>query len=103
MPLVTREPTLKLTGTLSDERRLKDVFVFVNDKKVFFRSLETLAVGEQGVKTPIEVPLPLKVGENGVAIVVRESKDLVSRVVLGVYREPAEAVAEVPAKKATAQ
>jgi len=45
----------------------------------------------------------LKPGENTIAIVARESKDLVSRAVLGIYREQAEAVAEMPAKKPAAQ
>ena len=101
--LVTREPTLKLTGTISDERRLKDIFIFVNDKKVFYRSLEALEATEQGVKAPLDVTLPLKTGENLVAVVARESKDLVSRIVLGVYREPTEVVAEVPQKKPVPQ
>jgi hypothetical protein len=55
------------------------------------------------VRAPLDVALPLKPGENAVAIVARESKDLVSRAVLGVFREPSPAVAEGPVKKPAAQ
>jgi hypothetical protein len=103
VPLVTRDSTTHITGTLSDERHLRDVFVFVNDKKVYFKALDALEVTQDGVKSPLDMTLPLKPGENTIAIVARESKDLVSRAVLGIYREQAEAVAEMPAKKPAAQ
>ena len=101
--LITREPTLKLSGIVSDERHLKDVFIFVNDKKVFYRSLESLEANDQGVRGTLDLSLPLKPGENGVVVVARETKELVSRAVLGVFREPAAAVAEGPAKKPAAK
>jgi carboxyl-terminal processing protease len=103
VPLVTREQTLRVTGSLSDERHLRDLFIFINEKKVFFKSLDDLQAGEQGVRAPLDVTLPLKPGQNTVAIVARESKDLVSRAVIGVFREQAEAVAERPVKKPAAQ
>ncbi|MBI5508733.1 MAG: PDZ domain-containing protein [Deltaproteobacteria bacterium] len=101
--LITREPTVRLSGSITDERHLKDVFIFVNDKKVYYQSLDDQEPGDQGVRAPFDVTVTLKTGENGIAIVARESKDLVSRTVLGLYREPAEVVAEVPAKKPVAQ
>ncbi|MBI3178795.1 MAG: hypothetical protein HYZ27_04000, partial [Deltaproteobacteria bacterium] len=71
-PLVTTEPSLRVSGVVKDERQIKDIFVFVNDKKVFYRSLAGLPKTELGVEAPVDIVLPLKVGSNTVAVMARE-------------------------------
>ncbi len=93
--LTTSADVLSLKGRLTDERALKDVFIFVNDKKIFYRSLVHLPLADGGgVVAPLEVTLPLKSGANSIAVVARESDDVISRKVFGIFRGPGKAVAE---------
>jgi carboxyl-terminal processing protease len=92
--LVTSAPSMRLLGGVSDERHLQDVYVFVNDKKVYYRSLQDAQPGSAGVRAPLDLILPLNTGSNFVTVVARESPDLVTRRTFGLYREPGGAVAE---------
>jgi carboxyl-terminal processing protease len=95
VPLVTRNATLRLSGTVTDESHLEDLFAFVNDKKVLYRSLRGLhPAGETGVSATFELVATLKPGSNTIAIVARESEELVTREVLGVFLDQAPAVAD---------
>ncbi len=93
--LTTDADVLSLHGLLTDDRALKDVFIFVNDKKVMYRALG-LQRGADGapVSAPLDVNLPLKVGSNTIAIVLRENDDMMSRKIFGVWRGQANAIAE---------
>jgi carboxyl-terminal processing protease len=84
--LVVTGDTLRLHGSVQDDKRLKDMFVFVNEKKVFFRNLEEVARGDHGLQTDFDVALPLKAGANSIAVIVREDDDMVARKFFGVYR-----------------
>jgi carboxyl-terminal processing protease len=84
--LVVAGDVLKLRGSITDDRKLKDVFVFVNDKKVYYRSLEDVKKTDKGVQASLDVPLTLKRGANTVAVVAREDDDMVGRKVFGVFR-----------------
>lgn len=86
--LVTAGDSILLQGQVTDEDKLLDLFVFVNEKKVFYRSLENVQRNDKGVTTPLKVELPLKEGTNAVAVVVRESDDVISRRAFGIYRRP---------------
>lgn len=67
--------------------RLRDVFVFVNDQKVFFRVVPDGKAGDIDFATEI----PLKPGNNTVTVVAREDEEFQSRRSLVVHRqEPAE-------------
>ncbi len=101
--LITSEPSLRISGSVKDERQIKDVFVFVNDKKVFYRSLAALPKTEQGVEASLDIVLPLKVGSNTVAVMARETDDLMSRQIFGVYREAVNAVAEASTERRVPQ
>jgi len=89
--------TIRLSGsavvppTLDESSRLRDVFVFVNDQKVFFKVVPE----ETGAKKmEFQTDLPLKPGQNLVTVVAREDEEFQSRRSLVVFRRPAAAVAQ---------
>ena len=84
--MVLNSEILRLQGTVTDERKLKDLFVFVNDKKVYYRSLEDVKKSDKGVQAAIDIPVKLKKGANAIAVVAREDDDMVTRKIFGVYR-----------------
>ncbi|MEO1171240.1 MAG: SH3 domain-containing protein [Myxococcota bacterium] len=90
--LVTSSPTLRLTGSVGEDEGVRDVFVFVNDKKVYYKSFDDIEAGKNTAR--LDLPVDLKEGSNSVAIVARKSDELVSRRVFGVYRSASGAVAE---------
>jgi carboxyl-terminal processing protease len=94
--LTTSDDVLRLHGTVTDARALKDVFVLVNDKKVFFRSLAAArpASGGEGVSAPLDITLPLKKGSNSVVVGVRHDDDLMARRIFGVYRGDSAVIAD---------
>ncbi|HQR30326.1 MAG TPA: MXAN_5808 family serine peptidase [Anaeromyxobacteraceae bacterium] len=83
---------MKLTGTASippgsPSTRIRDLFVFVNDQKVFFKVVPEGKTGE----VAFEADVPLKPGNNTVTVVAREDEEFQSRRTLTVHRrEPAE-------------
>ncbi len=70
--------------------RLRDVFVFVNEQKVFFKVLP-----ESGATTKMEftTEIPLKPGNNVVTVFAREDDDFQARRSIVVYRRPPAEVA----------
>jgi carboxyl-terminal processing protease len=75
------------SGVGQNLNRLRDVFIFVNDQKVFFR------VVPDGKSSDIDfaTDVPLKPGNNTVTVVAREDEEFQSRRSLVVHRrEPAE-------------
>jgi carboxyl-terminal processing protease len=94
-PMVESD-TWKLTGTASvpastdPDGRLRDVFVFVNDQKVFFKVVPE-EMGAQKVEFTTDVPL--KVGQNVVTVVAREDEEFQARRSIVVFRRAPDAVA----------
>jgi carboxyl-terminal processing protease len=84
--------TLHLSGTASlplgtPSTRLRDVFVFVNDQKVFFKVVPEGKTGD----IAFEADLKLKPGNNTVTVVAREDEEFQTRRSLIVHRtQPAE-------------
>lgn len=74
--LVTRNATLSLEARAHDDLRVRDVYVYVGNRKVFYRS-------NSGAATPGDVSftadVPLRPGINYVMIFARERDDLISR------------------------
>jgi carboxyl-terminal processing protease len=70
--------------------RLRDLFVFVNDQKVFFK------VVPDGDSPDIEfaTDVPLKPGNNTITVVAREDEEFQSRKTLVVFRRPSAEVAQ---------
>jgi len=88
--LLTSDTTARLKGEVRDDKALRDMFIFVNDRKVFYRSLADEKVHVDGqYKVSLDIPVPLEEGTNNVAVVVRESDDVMSRKLVGIYRRAA--------------
>jgi carboxyl-terminal processing protease len=93
---VVESDTWKLTGTASvppnvdPEGRLRDVFVFVNDQKVFFKVVPEAANAQ---KVDFATDLPLQPGQNVVTVFAREDEEFQTRRSLVIFRRPPEAVA----------
>jgi carboxyl-terminal processing protease len=81
--LLTSSPTIRLSGEALDDERVQDLYIFVNDKKVYYKSNRDSSFGPH---LPFDATLPLKKGKNRILIVARENKDLTSRAILMVLR-----------------
>lgn len=95
--LVTEGERFTLTGTVKNPTGLLDMYVLVNDQKVFFKSAETgkadRAAKDGQQSLTFTTDFPLKEGNNNVLVVARESEDFASRRLLVIRRRP-EAVAQ---------
>jgi carboxyl-terminal processing protease len=103
---VTEGDTFKLSGTASvapaadGSATLRDVFVFVNDQKVFFKVVPQSA---NAAKLDFQADLPLKPGNNVVTVFAREDDELQTRRSVVVYRRPQAEVAQDAQAKRVAQ
>ncbi len=76
-----------LSGSVSDPLGLLDVYVLVNDHKVFFNTVDANSADPTHVKFTTD--FPLKEGENYVLVVARQTQDYASRKALVIRRRPA--------------
>ncbi len=104
VPVVDAE-TFHLTGSAvappsaDPDARLRDVYVFVNEEKAFFK---VVPEGTADGKLDFAADLPLKPGLNQVTVFAREDEEFQSRRTLSIFRRAPAAVAETtPAKPAT--
>jgi hypothetical protein len=79
--------SFQLSATVEDESGLKDVFVFSNDSKIYYRSLASQKKGKEGYRSALNMKVPLELGANMITVVVRESESLSTRKSFGIYRE----------------
>lgn len=77
---------LVVEGEVLDDADVKDVFVFVNGRKVGYQ-----ASASTDRKEGFSFTVPLEPGENNIAVRARDDQDLVGEVLVGVYRETATA------------
>jgi len=94
--LITDSERMQISGTAVDKAGLRDLYIFVNEQKVFFE-----AAREAGAPIKFAADVPLKPGNNAIVIVAREDQDFTARRVLVVHRrgtEIAKAV-KVPTKQ----
>jgi len=84
-----------LSGTVSEPKGLLDMYVLVNDQKVFFRTSDSPK--NEPTKLKFSADFPLKEGANTVMVVARQTQDFASRKVLVIRRRPA-AVAQALAR-----
>jgi len=84
-----------LSGTVSEPKGLLDMYVLVNDQKVFFRTSDSPK--NEPTKLKFSTDFPLKEGANTVMVVARQTQDFASRKVLIIRRRPA-AVAQALAR-----
>jgi carboxyl-terminal processing protease len=73
--LTTQQDWLKLHGNAIDDTRVRDVYVFVGSRKVFYQSNRGAS---DPTKQKFEASLPLRPGINFVTVVARESNDVAS-------------------------
>jgi len=104
---VVEGDTFKLSGTasvapsLEGGAKLRDVFVFVNEQKVFFKVVPESA---NAAKLDFQADLPLKPGNNVVTVFAREDDELQTRRSVVIYRRPqAEVAQDAAAAKRQAQ
>ena len=79
-----------ITPSLDASVRLRDLFIFVNEQKVFFK-----VQSESGTASRLEfaTDVPLKPGNNSIRVFAREDEEFYSVRSLVVYRRPPPAIA----------
>ncbi|MFO0693394.1 MAG: MXAN_5808 family serine peptidase [Polyangiales bacterium] len=82
--LVTREGSVRVHGDATDDARVRDLYIFAGNNKVFYRS--NPATGDTR-RLDFDVSVPLRDGMNFVIVVARESDQVVSRHVLVIRRD----------------
>jgi carboxyl-terminal processing protease len=102
-PVVEAE-TFRLAGSAQlppsadPDARLRDVYIFVNDEKVFFRVVPENASGGATAgangRLDFTADLPLKPGQNVVTVFAREDQELQSRRSVVIFRKGGTSVAE---------
>src|SRR5215813_11116375 len=89
-----------LNGTVTEPKGLLDMYVLVNDQKVFFRTSDSPK--NEPTKLKFTTDFPLKEGTNSVVVVARQTQDFSSRKVLILRRRPAD-VAQALARGSQAE
>jgi carboxyl-terminal processing protease len=100
---VVEADTFKLSGSAllrasaDPDARLRDVYIFVNDEKVFFRVVPDAGHGTAASgngRLDFSTDLPLKPGQNVVTVFAREDQELQSRRTVVIFRKGVADVAE---------
>ena len=86
--LITEDSALNLEIQVSDRDSLRDMYIFVNDQKVFFTKLGDAVRGKDGETVVLRPKIPLEEGTNEIGLVVRESDTLMGRRSFAIYRKP---------------
>ena len=84
LQLVTKTPTVRIDGSVSDPRGVRDLYIFSGARKVFYQSSPQ---GARPTETKFATDVALHGGINYVTIVARESEDVVSRKTFVVRRD----------------
>jgi carboxyl-terminal processing protease len=82
--LVTRQDSLRIKGSARDDTLLRDLYVFVGARKVYYQS-NRAAADPKGAA--FEATLPLRPGINFVTVVARENNEVMSRKTFIVRRD----------------
>ncbi|HEX8439610.1 MXAN_5808 family serine peptidase [Archangium sp.] len=101
--LVANGDKFTLSGEVSDVTGLLDMYVLVNDQKVYFQGVDANAKQGEPRKLKFTTEFSLKEGNNSILVVARESTEFASRRTLVIRRRPAEVAQKVtpPAASAT--
>jgi carboxyl-terminal processing protease len=89
--------TVTVPPSADPDARLRDVFVFANEEKVFFR---VVPEGASSSRLEFTTDVPLKPGQNQITVFAREDEEFQSRRTVVVYRKPPAEVAETAGGKA---
>jgi carboxyl-terminal processing protease len=82
-----KDATLTLSGEALGQRVVRDLLIFVNNRKVFFKSNAGAADADRG-RLKFSARVPLESGVNRITVVAREDDDMASRQTLYVNRAP---------------
>jgi carboxyl-terminal processing protease len=85
--VTTREASLKVRGDATDDNAVRDLYVFVGARKVFYRSNRS---STDPKRVAFETKVPLQPGINYVTVVARENNEVASREVFIVRRDGAD-------------
>jgi carboxyl-terminal processing protease len=85
--IVVESDKFNLSGVVSNPKNLLDMYVLVNDQKVFFKGIS--AADGEPPRIKFSTDFVLKEGNNNVLVVARESPDFASRKSLVIRRRPA--------------
>jgi hypothetical protein len=83
---ITTDNTIKLSGKMIDDHSLRDVYVYVNNKKVHYEPLGQISSTGRGVVVPIELTVQLKPGGNEITVVLREEEQVLARRSFSVFK-----------------
>jgi len=82
--LVTQSETLRLSGTARDDQRVRDLYIFVGSRKVYYQSNRN---GGSPREATFNTEVTLNPGINYVTVFARESDDVISRETFVVRRD----------------
>lgn len=82
--LVVDSAEAEIHGDVLSDRSMRDLFVFVNERKILYRALKP-----GSVKHPFEFNLPLQPGENRINVIARENEDSRANRSFSIYRRTA--------------
>ncbi|MDV2504044.1 MAG: MXAN_5808 family serine peptidase [bacterium] len=88
-PVVSTREVLTLRGVVRDDRRVANVIVFVNGRKVFYQA----GPARRAEQVAFDTEVKLKEGVNEIILVAHDDQKLVTRRVVVVRRDPAPALA----------
>lgn len=88
-PVVSTREVLTLRGVVRDDRRVANVIVFVNGRKVFYQA----GPARRAEQVAFDTEVTLKEGVNEIVLVAHDDQKLVTRRVVVVRRDPAPALA----------
>ena len=84
----TTTPTSPLKGFATSAKQMRDVYIFVNEQKVFYQTAQKDEASKDGsFKHAFETVLPLKIGTNTVTVVAREDEETAARQTFVLFRE----------------
>ena len=79
--------SLKVKGSAVDDTRVRDVYIFVGSRKLYYKSNRD---GADPKKASFEFDAPLRPGVNLITVVARETPDTTSRRTIVVRRDAAD-------------
>jgi carboxyl-terminal processing protease len=83
-PLVTRESSIKLQGRAADDIRVRDLYVFVGVRKVYYQSNGDAT---DPSRARFSTSIQLRPGINYISVFARESEDVISRLLYVVRQD----------------
>jgi len=93
---VVKDSTVRVRGRATDEGKVRDVYIFVGDDKVFFKAnTDPAKPGELAFAADVA----LKPGINYIAVIAEESAELDARQVIAVRRDGADGIPYIGSKK----